>query len=225
MRHAWLVATLFASLLFTLTAAAQNLDRESTDGSAAADRLATARSRYLQHENVAAASDETAADNSDNLTLAQLSRRRPVPRFPQRGRAPRPRPARARVWMGPGNGRGALIGAAIGFGLGAAAGAHANTDQHPGAGVKAAVLVGGIGAMFGALIGGSMPVFHSQNGRRPLERDEENEDAAGPKPDFKPASNQTDSPPAASLPTPSTSSGQALAKNARMGHPRFSSQF
>jgi len=77
------------------------------------------------------------------------------------------------------NGRHVAIGALIGFGLGAALGAKGNTDQHPGVGVKAALLVGGVGALLGAAIGSGAHSFHAlSRHRRTPWPDEEDEDAA-----------------------------------------------
>jgi hypothetical protein len=176
MRHASLVASLFASLFFVIpafTASAQTQNPKAKDDSAFADRIAAARSAYALHRVDAEADDP---ESSGNETLAQLSRRRPVPRSPQRG--PRPRPVHAGMWAEPGNARGTLIGASVGFGLGAALGARGNTDQHPGAGVKAAVLFGA----FGALIGGhGPPAFRARNFSPSTATPGEQEDASGPK--------------------------------------------
>lgn len=53
--------------------------------------------------------------------------------------------------------RHALIGALIGFAIGAAAGAKGNQDQHTRAKVGAPLLVGAMGALIGAAVGGSHP--------------------------------------------------------------------
>jgi hypothetical protein len=54
-----------------------------------------------------------------------------------------------------GDARHAAIGAAIGFGLGALIAIKVNADQHQAATAGAVFIFGGVGAVFGGLIGGS----------------------------------------------------------------------
>lgn len=115
--------------------------------------VAAARCPYTPTDPtcVTVASHETEA-------LAQAKgRMRPMP-----PRRPMPYP-RSYAPMPEFSGRHALIGGIIGFGLGAALGAKGNKDQHPGVGVKAAILVGTIGGMIGAGIGATVPTFQARS--------------------------------------------------------------
>jgi len=99
------------------------------------------------------------------------------------------------MWQQPEfNRRHAAIGAVIGFALGAAIGAKVNTDQHVQARVGAPLIVGSIGALLGAVVGGTAPPgpgwsFHR---RRPL-RDEE-QDEVGSSSKRHPADREASSP-------------------------------
>ena len=166
MKNLQIVAFLLAAPLITSMTLAQTSD-SSTESNLPAS-VAAARCQYTPSDEacVDLRDPGQAKSGADDTTIAQLPRQMPGP--PVRPRRPpmaRPRrgyPGYPGMAMEP-NGRHALIGALIGFGLGAAAGAHANTDQHPGAGVKAAFLVGSVGGLLGALVGAATPSFHARN--------------------------------------------------------------
>jgi len=117
-------------------------------------------------ESILAARSQYSPADTDDPESDNNAARRPVAQFPRsRTFHPPMRSPRAvgypggypSMYAGESNGRHVLIGALIGFGLGAALGAKANTDQHPGVGVKAAFLVGGVGALIGAAVGSGVP--------------------------------------------------------------------
>jgi hypothetical protein len=161
MRHLQTIPSFLFTLLLISSAAAQTADSQIASGSLEEDAIAAARIPYPKDEtpSVNAADKvltaQTGDDSKDDRdTLAQMRRR------PSRPLSPRPRyPHRSypNPWVEPGSGRHAAIGAVIGFGLGAAVGARANTDQHPGAGVRASLLVGTFGALIGAAVGYGVP--------------------------------------------------------------------
>ena len=64
------------------------------------------------------------------------------------------------------NGRGTGIGALIGGGLGVAIGIRVNTDNHARAQIGAPLIIGGLGALVGAVAGGNWPAGHSWRSRR-----------------------------------------------------------
>ena len=117
-------------------------------------------------------------------------------------------------YAGESSGRHVLIGALIGFGLGAAIGAKGNTDQHPGAGVKCAFLVGGVGALIGAAIGSGVPSFPSRYRRGRWPDNDENASSRGRR--------KTGHPTAASRPRrrdPEETASAPLAKEAELDRP------
>jgi len=132
--------------------------------------IIAARSQYSRVDTDAG-QDAGAAPGA----LAQYSRPRrpfhPPTRSPRMTGYPGGYPS---MYMGESSGRHVLIGALIGFGLGAALAAKANTDQHPGVGVKAAFLVGGVGALIGAAVGRGVPSFPSRYRRGRWPYDEQN---------------------------------------------------
>lgn len=177
-----LVLSLLVSLIFVSNAAAQvamaqSPELETITNSRDADAVAAARNQYTHNEAVddPKHSGTNPSDKADGkTTLAQLSRRGPGLPYPRS--AGYPGAGSARMWQ-PSSGRHAAIGALIGFGLGAAVGAKANTDQHEQARVAAPLIFGGFGALFGALVGASIPDgpgwrFHR---RRPWSDEEEDE--------------------------------------------------
>ncbi len=177
-------ASLLALLFVALSVGAQTRDSQS-DASANdfSSSVTAARCRYTP-------ADKACLTGNGEDTLAQFSRHGGPPMLP-------PRPVRYSrgyepAW-GPGNGRHAAIGALIGFGLGAAIGAKANTDPHPGATVKASLLVGIIGTGLGAAVGAGTPAFRALNlrRRRPFpgnQQDDDDQVASQSKPDKPEAS-------------------------------------
>jgi hypothetical protein len=166
MKYPSFTASAFALLVLLLVAIpGQTQDHKSTNDVAPSREIAVARSQYTQAENVFPDISESAPSEQpgpDNITLAQLSRRRPVAPFPRRGGYP----ARnyPNMWNSEGDARHVLIGAVVGFGLGAALGAKANTDQH--AGVGASLLFGTFGGLIGAAVGHGARTFQARNGHR-----------------------------------------------------------
>jgi hypothetical protein len=166
MKRQKVIHSLLPSLLLVSSVVAQTSDPQSASSVPDDDGITAARIPYLQTQaihNDNDATDQAANDSTDGNTLAQM-RRRPGRPFPPRARYPRasyPSP-----WVEPANGRHAAIGAVIGFGLGAALGAKANTDQHPGAGVQASLLIGTLGAAIGAAVGYATPSFHTWSTNR-----------------------------------------------------------
>jgi predicted permease len=77
------------------------------------------------------------------------------------------------MWTGPGDSHRAAIGALIGLGLGVAMGIKVNTDNHAGAQIAAPLIFGGLGAMLGAVAGGSIMPLHSRNTHRPIGPEED----------------------------------------------------
>jgi hypothetical protein len=146
-KYIFLLPLVLAVLVLTSHAAAQTATPRSVEianETANSESIAAARNQYTDIANV----EGITRDSGDSMQLAQFSRRPPRP--PQHAHPPVYRqPPR----MDYGDGKHALIGAVIGFGLGAAIGAKANSDSHPGATVGAVVLVGGIGALMGAMDG------------------------------------------------------------------------
>lgn len=178
MKHKEGILLLLALLLVVSSALAQTGDSQGTTDLPNADlpnkdlprQVALARCAYDATEDVCASMNRPspeARDASGDTTLAQDPQRIPGPPAHPRPPMGRPRPAFPGMWREEGNPRHAAIGALIGFGLGAALGAHANRDQHPGVGVRAAFLVGSIGAVLGAAVGYSTPPIRA---RRPYRR-------------------------------------------------------
>jgi hypothetical protein len=205
--------------LFVLLLLASNALAQSGDSQAANDLLnndlprqvAVARCAYNETEDACAGVNPSSAEargpNGDAM-LAQLPRRMPGPPMqPRRPTMGRPRGAYPGVWMEEGSGRHAAIGALIGFGLGAALGAHANKDQHPGVGVRAAVLVGTIGAVLGAAVGYNTPSFRARSPYRRGPWTDEDEQASRPKPAEPDSVGQT----SAQAPAPKRLSSQPAA--------------
>lgn len=162
---------LVVSLLFALPALSQTALQTNSDS----ESILAARSQYSQSD---AEPGHQKDGNTVDVPLAQVSRGRalhPPMRPPQMTEYPG---AYASVYTGERSGRHAVIGALIGFGLGAALGAKGNTDQHPGAGVKAAFVFGGIGALIGAAVGSATPSFQSPRRHRRGRWPEEDEDAS-----------------------------------------------
>lgn len=181
MKYPSLTASPFALLALLLVATpGQAQDHKSTNEVAPSREIAAARSQYAQAENALPEMNESAPTEqpgTDNITLAQLARRRPGAPYPRGGGYPgRGYPS---TWNSQGNPRHVLIGALVGFGLGAALGAKANTDSH--AEVRASLLVGAIGGIFGALVGQGVPSFYARNGRHHRESSED-EEASNPRP-------------------------------------------
>ncbi len=184
MKHKEGFPFLFVVLLLASSALAQSGDSQTTND--LPHQVALARCAYNETDEVCASVDHpspAAADASNDTTLAQVPRRIPGPPVqPRRPPMGRPRGAYPGVWMEEGSGRHAAVGALIGFGLGAALGAHANKDQHPGVGVRAAFLVGTIGAVLGAAVGYGTPTFYARSPHRRGPWADEDEQASRPKP-------------------------------------------
>ena len=158
-------------LLFALPAFSQTALQTNPDPAS----ILAARSHYSQSD-VEPGPQKNA--NAANVPLTQVPRGRtfgPPVRPPRTMEYPEGYPS---MYTGDGSGRHAVIGALIGFGLGAALGAKGNTDQHPGAGVRAAFVVGGIGALIGAAVGSATPSFRSPRRQRRGRWSEEDEDAS-----------------------------------------------
>jgi hypothetical protein len=140
---------LLASLMPASSAMAQMTNDRKTETEQEArsiDEISAARSQYTQTPDIS-------PDANDNKTLAQLPRSRPGMAIPlHRGY---PNGGYQTAWMDHGDARHAAIGAAIGFGLGALIGIKVNADQHQAATAGAVFIFGGVGAVFGGLIGGS----------------------------------------------------------------------
>lgn len=140
---------LLASLMLASSAMAQMTNDRKTETEQEArsiDEISAARSQYTQTPDIS-------PDANDNKTLAQLPRSRPGMAIPlHRGY---PNGGYQTAWMDHGDARHAAIGAAIGFGLGALIGIKVNADQHQAATAGAVFIFGGVGAVFGGLIGGS----------------------------------------------------------------------
>jgi hypothetical protein len=172
MKNLLIVAFLLTALVMTTSAAlAQTREAQVANDLAVTDfptSIAIARCQYTPADNACAGANDSAqveTGASPDGTIAQSPRRVPGP--PLRPRRPPMAHPRGEGYPGmrmePGSARRAAIGALIGFGLGAAMGAKANTDQHPGVGVKAALAFGTIGGLLGAGIGAGMPTFHARN--------------------------------------------------------------
>jgi hypothetical protein len=148
-------------------------DREPTNELSTSDRMAAARSSYMQ-------SEELSPDASAHLTLAQFPGRRSGPPF-SRGRG-YPGQAYPQMWSGRPSGRHALIGAIIGGALGAAIGAKGN------AGGRATFAFGAVGAGLGAAIGLSVPSYPSFPGPQMYRRGwrDDREEASRSNADFRP---------------------------------------
>ena len=148
-----IVHSLLASLLLIQSvlpcALAQTGEGQTANHSLAAEGHLDECSPETQHEDISRCT-------GDGQTPSELAHRRPVTPVPPQIRYPRPG-ASSGMWPPPRNRRHALIGAVIGFGIGAALGAKANKDQHTRARVVAPILFGGVGAMIGAAVGGSVP--------------------------------------------------------------------
>jgi hypothetical protein len=145
-------------------------DREPTNDLSTSDRIAAARSPYMQ-------SEEASADASAHVTLAQFPGRRPGPPFSRGARYARP--AYPAMWSGRPSGRHALIGAIIGGALGAAIGAKGN------AGGRATFALGAVGAGIGAAFGLSVPSYPGPQMYRRGWRDDR-EEASRSNADFRP---------------------------------------
>ena len=163
-----MILSLLAALLLVVNALAQAGERQTSINSPGGEEISAARSQYLQSE---AASHDADAGTNDAETLAQLGRRGPVRRYP--GRPRYSGPGAPRMWAGPGDGHRAAIGALIGLGLGVAMGAKVNSDNHAGAQIGAPLIFGGLGAMLGAVAGGSIRPLHSRNTHRPVGPEED----------------------------------------------------
>jgi hypothetical protein len=144
---------------------AQAADPQPNDQPTGQADIAAARSTYLRAEGT------PGKPSSDEDELAQFRRpaRRPAP-----GRSQYPRRAQYPTMWREGDGRRTAIGALIGFGLGAAMGAKVNSDNHQGAGVRAALVFGTFGGLFGAAIGhGIQPLPRTRRYRSNWPSDEE----------------------------------------------------
>ena len=153
----------FLPLMLTLLAAASHAqtqtskpeDAKATGGMPA---ITAARCAYTPNDGECAAPNhpnDAAREPAANTTVAQIPRRmprRPTPRHHAAYMGPYPS-----NWMSEGNTRGAVIGTLIGGGLGIALGIRVNTDNHAQAKVAAPLLIGGLGALLGAVAGGNWP--------------------------------------------------------------------
>jgi hypothetical protein len=181
MKNLRIIALLLTAPLITSMTLAQTSDSPIETNLPVS--VATARCQYTPAEQSCVGLTKSSQNkhSDETSTVAQFPRRMPGPPFrPRRPPMAHPRgayPGYPGMAMEP-SGRHVLIGALIGFGLGAAAGAKANTDQHPGAGVKAAFLVGSIGGLLGAAVGAAVPSFHARNPYRHNRWPEEDEQAS-----------------------------------------------
>jgi hypothetical protein len=189
-KYIFLLHLVLTVLVLTSNAVAQTATPppvEIANETATSESIAAARSEYTNTAN----GEGTTRDAGDSMQLAQFSRRPPRP--PQHAHPPLYRqPPR----MDYGDGKHALIGAVIGFGLGAAIGAKANSDSHPGATVGAVFLVGGIGALMGAMVGmnhgRSYPFAHHRKIPPSLGNDEDSDrNANSARPFFGPSAEQS----------------------------------
>jgi hypothetical protein len=123
-----------------------------------------------------AQSDETSNPNAgasdDGKLISQVQR---YPRLPRRpGRAPRryvyPSPA-PMPHLSP-------VGALIGFGSGFALGASQSQDRSGGGRAVVGLLVGGIGALIGGVIGTAPPLWHPRRTYPPDDPDDDDDEAA-----------------------------------------------
>jgi hypothetical protein len=204
MKHTHIIPSLLVSLLLVSSAMAQTSEQRTTSDPQDAEAIAAARIPYTENEGVSHNAKNFGATDKDlndpdatGETLAQLPRRapgRPYPRrpgYPRRGSPVMEQPLF--------NAHHAAIGVVIGFGLGAALGAKANSDQHVQARVAAPLIFGSLGALMGAVIGGSAPAgprrFH---GRRPWPYGDEDE--SGSRSGARPADQQATSQPAPTKP-------------------------
>jgi hypothetical protein len=183
--HLVLTVLVLASNAMAQTATARPL--EIANERANSESITAARNQYTNNANA----ERTTRNTDDSMQLAHLSRRAPRPsqhaHTPGYRRPPR---------MDYGDGGHALIGAAIGFGLGAAIGAKATTDSHPGATVGAVVLIGGLGALIGAMVGmnhgRSYPFAHHRKIPPSLGNDEDSDrNANSARPFFGPSAEQS----------------------------------
>jgi hypothetical protein len=158
----------------TTVESAEDRPTETEVNSPGGDAISAARRPYTQ----SATADGTSRDGDDGMSLAQFSPSRPMRSSPPHHGYPGA--SYHRPWSDHSDAKHALIGAAIGFGLGAAIGAKANTSPYPGTTVRAVFLVGGVGALIGAAVGGAhggpSRFTHHKTIRPPLRREDEESD-------------------------------------------------
>lgn len=137
------------------------------------DEIEAARFPYTQCEARSENAHNNAANDrpaTDGTMRAQLSRR--GQRMPPARQTQYPRRSYPKTWPELGNSRGAAIGALVGGGLGVGLGL-AITDQHPRAKVGAALIFGGLGAVIGAVAGGTFPSRSWRNHVRPWQDEDD----------------------------------------------------
>jgi hypothetical protein len=128
---------------------------QTADSQSPSTTLAAARCQYAPAEKICA---EPSHAGNDASGTAQAPQRFPGPPCRPRCQIGPPGSAYPPPFVQRDDGHNAAIGALIGFGVGAAAGAGANTDAR--GRFAASLLVGSIGALLGAAVGHTIPVFH-----------------------------------------------------------------
>jgi len=168
---------LLAAISYTQAQSTNRTTERTEDSQTTAEPVAVAAARCSYTPDDAACARASGSGQDGRTVIAQSPRQVP-------GRPMRPRPAvypRAYPALGSGewNTRGAAIGALIGGGLGVAIGIRVNTENHAGAQIAAPLLIGGLGALVGAVAGGNWPAGHSWRSRhRHGWPDDEDEDAS-----------------------------------------------
>ena len=154
---------LFAALGTTASALGQTTDSQAP----AEQQIAEARCAYVQNENVCTPHPNQDAYRDAEIAQAQSPGRPDQPPFPpRRGMGypgyPSPYP---HLWVGEGHPGHALIGVLVGGTLGAVAGANVHTNGQTGPNVVGGLVLGGLGALFGGMIGNSIGWVHGQRYR------------------------------------------------------------
>lgn len=138
------LASLLAVLVILAPAGlAQTRNGQAPVTLSAEESISAARSRYTR-------TAEVWPDANNGKTLAQIPRRGPGTR-PREGYS---RGAYQAPWINNGDAGRVAVGAAIGFGLGALLGVKA-ADHSRNATAAGVVIFGGLGALFGGVIGGT----------------------------------------------------------------------
>lgn len=166
-----------ATILFALALVTSQARAQTNPQNELPSHVATARCAYTTGQPCETAKESRDANVAHPETAqAQFPGRPPGPPFGPPRMMPRPYGS---SWFEPDSGNHAALGALIGFGVGAAIGASAKSDG--GSRGVAAVLVGSLGAVFGAAIGHSIPAFHHYRRRYDWPDDDEEARSQPPK--------------------------------------------